>query len=223
MLHSSVELTKVDFGAGTSASHMSETDMSNGVVKRTTIADVCELTSKSSLWAKLLYALVDEYKPKLALELGTSVGISAGYLGSALRRHGGRLITIEGAQEIADVAQATVHALELDEIVDIKVGRFNDVLPTCLLPETELGFVFIDGHHDEIATQQYYQMIKPYLSPAAVLVFDDIHWSPGMQRAWSAIAADRDFGVTVDVIANGIAVLGPKEKSDYRYQLRGLN
>ncbi len=63
-------------------------------------------------------------------------------------------------------------------------------------------------------------MIKPHLAPGAVLVYDEIHWSSGMERAWAAIAADPDLCVIVDLTSIGIAVLGSDTKRAYRYHLR---
>jgi predicted O-methyltransferase YrrM len=223
LLASTQELTKVDFGAGAHDDTLTEAEMSAGVVKRTTVGDVCQLTSKQPWWARMLSAIVAEYQPTLALELGTSVGVSAAYQGGALARHGGRLVTMEGAPEIAEVAQGTVDALGLHEVVEVVVGRFGDVLPSFLEATDPLGYVFVDGHHDEHATQEYHRMIKPHLAPGAVLVYDDIHWSPGMERAWAAISADRDLSVTVDLTAIGIAVLGTDDKRAYRYVLRGTS
>jgi predicted O-methyltransferase YrrM len=223
LLASDENLTKVDFGAGAHDDHLTDAEMSAGVVKRTTVGDVCLLTSKQPWWARILYALVAEYQPALALELGTSVGVSAGYQGGALLADGGRLVSIEGAPEIAAVAQRTIDALGLHDVVDIVMGRFGDLLPPFLEKADPLGYVFVDGHHDEHATQEYHRLIKPHLAPGAVLVYDDIHWSPGMERAWAAISSDPELCVTVDLTAIGIAVLGDSDKHAYRYFLRGTN
>lgn len=217
LLASTEQITKVDFGAGARNEHLSEAEMSAGAVKHTNVADVCRLTSKKPWWARLLYALIAEYRPANALELGTSVGISAAYQGGALLGHGGRLVTMEGAQEIAAIAQSTLDAVGLDDVVDIVVGRFGDALPPFLESTEPLDYVFVDGHHDEFATQAYHRMIKPYVSPGAVLIYDDIHWSSGMRRAWAAISADPDVSVAVDLTVNGIAVLGTDPKRTYRY------
>lgn len=221
MLDSPATVTKVDFGAGTSDDQLSEADMSAGVVKQTTVADVCRLTSKRPWWGRILYALIAEYQPKNALELGTSVGVSAEYQGGALQRYGGHLVTMEGAPEIAAIAQTAIDSLGLGEVIDIMVGRFGDALPSFLESADPLDFVFIDGHHDENATQEYHRLIKPHLAPGAVLVYDDIHWSHGMERAWAAISADPDLCVTVDLTAVGVAILGSDVKKAYRYPLRG--
>lgn len=221
MLADTSAITMLDFGAGAPDQNLSDAEMSAGKVKNFTVAEFCRLTAKKPLWARILYALIAEYQPKVALELGTSVGVSATYQGGALQRYGGRLVTIEGAPEIARVARSTVEAVGLRDVVEVREGRFSDVLPSLLASTEPLDYVFVDGHHDEHATQEYHQMVKPHLAPGAVLVYDDIHWSPGMERAWAAISADPDLCVTVDLYSVGIAVLGTDAKHAYNYQLRG--
>lgn len=221
LLASTVEITKKDYGAGTRNTCLTETETSAGFTTRGTVADVCRSTSKSARWARLLYALVDEYRPANALELGTSLAISAMYQGGALRKHGGHMMTVEGAPEVATIARTEVESLGLRDVVGVVSGRFSDVLPQLLPSIGPLEYVFIDGHHDERATQDYHAMIKPYLSRGAVLVYDDIRWSSGMKRAWQAISADSDLCATVDLGAVGVAIREDEPKRAYRYHLRG--
>ncbi len=125
--------------------------MSAGVVQHTTVADFCRLTSKKAWWARVLYSLISEYQPAIALELGASVGVSAVVPGPGLQHHWGRLVTMEGAPEIAAIAQAAVDSVGLHGVVDIVVGRFADLLPSFLESTDPLGYVFVDGHHGEHA------------------------------------------------------------------------
>ena len=47
----------------------------------------------------------------------------------------------------------------------------------------------------------------PYLADGAVILFDDIAWSPGMRKAWAEIVADERVVATIDLHAIGIALL----------------
>ena len=55
---------------------------------------------------------------------------------------------------------------------------------------------------------QYFQQALPHLADDAVLVVDDIGWSPGMRRAWTEIENHPRVRVAVDLQALGVAVLG---------------
>jgi predicted O-methyltransferase YrrM len=177
----------VDFGAGSPQSNRSEEEMMRGVVVHTSVSE-CARASKDALWGTLLFMLVREYGFRRVLELGTNLGVSAAYQASALDLNGdnGRLITCEGAPELADRALANVRSLGLNNVRVIS-GRFADTLPRVCEYEGPFDFVFIDGHHDEAATLRYFEEILPHTVPGAAFVFDDIEWSAGMRQAWATV------------------------------------
>ena len=68
---------------------------------------------------KLLYLLVRMLDAKRVLELGTSLGYSAVWLGSALRATSGRLTSIEIKENFVQLARENMIAADLAETVDI--------------------------------------------------------------------------------------------------------
>lgn len=58
-----------------------------------------------------------------------------------------------------------------------------------MLADREFDLAFVDGHHDEQATLDYFALIRPRMRTGAVMAFDDIEWSDGMRRAWKEIRA----------------------------------
>ncbi|GHT10257.1 O-methyltransferase [Bacteroidia bacterium] len=195
-----------DFGAGNPDSKRSDDEMLKGITHSTTYGAIC-LGSKPSLWALLLFKLIKEFQPQTALELGTCIGISAAYQATSQKMNGkGTLITMEGAESIARLAEKNIASLHLDN-VKVVCGRFGDTLPKVLKENQTIDYVFIDGHHDENATVDYYEMLLPHLSPRALLVFDDISWSEGMKRAWKKISCDEKILLSVDLTMLGICVM----------------
>lgn len=211
-----------DYGAGTPDATRSAEQMRQGVVFEATVGDICRRASKPPFWTRLLFALVREYRPQRGLELGTCLGVSASYQGAALLLSGqpAQLYTLEGAAALVPRAQGNLDGLGLGALVQVVPGRFDQTLPTLLAAPAAIDYAFIDGHHDEHATIAYFEQLKPKLAPGAVLVFDDISWSPGMRRAWQVIAADPCFAVTLDLRAVGVGVLGTPRGAHYRYYLR---
>jgi predicted O-methyltransferase YrrM len=136
--------------------------------------------------------------------MGTSVGISAAYQAAGLELNGwGRLMTLEGAPEIAALARRNLSELGLERI-EVREGRFQDILGDAAREHGPLEFVFVDGHHDGEATVGYFGQLKPQLAPGATVIFDDIDWSPGMRRAWREISADDSVAVSADLGEIGI-------------------
>ncbi len=204
---SKARIDVLDYGAGRPGDNRSDEEMRAGVLTTAAVADVCA-ASKPAFWAVLLYHLVRRLQPSSALELGTCVGISAAYQGVAMARNGqGRLRTLEGAPSIAALAQQTFDAVGLDN-VEVVVGPFHETLSAALAAAAPLDFFFNDGHHDHDAVLRYFDEALPYLADGAVVVFDDISWSPGMRRAWTAIEAHPRVHASIDLRAMGITIIG---------------
>lgn len=204
---SKARIEVLDYGAGRPGDKRSEAEMRAGVRTTAAVADVCA-ASKPAFWAVLLYHLVRRLQPSSALELGTCVGISAAYQGVAMARNGrGRLRTLEGAPSIAELARQTFAAAGLDN-VEVVVGPFHETLDAALTAAAPLDFFFNDGHHDHDAVLRYFDEALPHLADGAVVVFDDISWSPGMRRAWTAIEAHPRVHASIDLRAMGVTIVG---------------
>ena len=174
------------------------------------LGEVCRRASAPRYKAMTLYGLVRGFAPGRALEMGTCVGISGAYQASALRHAGseGEMVALEGAPDLAAVAAETFATLGLDQI-EVRVGPFSETLPP-VLDEGPLAYAFVDGHHQEQATLDYFELLLPH-APGGLLVFDDIRWSDGMLRAWEQIAADPRVDLAIDLGSQGLAFTCPDE------------
>jgi predicted O-methyltransferase YrrM len=204
---SEIPVAMIDFGAGAPALDLTESAMNQGRVVTKTAGEFCRSASKPASWCLLLFKLVRHLKPAVCVELGTCLGISAAYLGAAQKlNQAGRVVTLEGAPALASLAKQHVLSLGLDNI-SVVVGRFQDTLADVVRSHRPLDFVFIDGHHEEKATLHYFEQVYPALSTRAVVVFDDIAWSDGMQKAWRSIEEDPRIQLSVDLSRVGVAVI----------------
>ena len=201
-------IQKTDFGAGTADSIRSADIEDDGVSVELTVGEISRDSSKPYIWALLLLKVVREFKPSLLIELGTSVGISGAYQASALKINNsdGNLITLEGDKAIAALAESNLDKLGLDNVTVVQ-GKFADSLDEVLSQNGPVDYVFVDGHHDEKATIAYFNQIKPHLASKAVVIFDDISWSPGMKRAWQQIEKNEDVNLSADLENIGICVM----------------
>lgn len=205
---SSRAIVRRDFGAGRPGAILTQAEMTEGVDVPDTVGHVCQLVSKSPFWCSVLFSLVRAVRPLSAVEMGTALGISAGYQAAALKLNGrGYLVSIEGDRGLAEIAASNLRELCLVN-TEIVVGRFQDALPRVLDAQRPIDYVFIDGHHDEQATLGYFELIQSSLAPNAMVVFDDIGWSEGMVRAWKRLSTDSRFLLSVDLGAMGICILG---------------
>lgn len=170
-----------------------------------TIAAACH-ASKPRLWCHLLYALVRLRRPAVGLELGANLGVSSAYQAAAMKDAGhGQLTTCDRSAARLKLARQLHEQIGLDN-VHYRQGPFDQTLPK-LLPELgTIDYAFIDGHHEKQPTLDYFDRIYPHLSDQAIVVFDDIVWSNGMEEAWASLTRDPRFAFTVDLFHVGLGV-----------------
>ncbi|MFY8024775.1 MAG: O-methyltransferase [Sediminibacterium sp.] len=197
-------ITVADFGAGSRL---------NATSSRT-ISSIAKSALKPKKFGQLLFRLVNHFAPTTILELGTSLGITTSYLAAA--NHRARVITMEGAPEIAQQAQRHFQHIGLQNIEQV-VGNFDDTLADVLKKNESLDFVFIDGNHRYEPTLRYFDMMKPYLHEHSVLIFDDIHWSKEMEQAWAAIKKDETVTLTVDLFFIGLVFFRKEQKEKQHF------
>ena len=198
----------VDYGAGPGHRYdTGQAEIDPVHIHTRTLGEVTR-SSKPPRWAYLLLRLIREVRPESVLKMGSNVGISACYQAAALELNGaGRLLTLEGAPVLATRSARSIEELALSHRASVIEGRFKDTLDNALDELKPIDMAFLDGCHLEAPTLNYTERILAVAAEEAVLVFDDIRWSPGMAAAWSTIAADPRFALTLDLRSLGIAVV----------------
>lgn len=196
-----------DFGAGNPDDDYSTEEMLEGIMRTAALSDSMKSATRKR-WALILMKLIQAFPPIHCLEFGTHVGISACYQGAALKMNndGGKLITLEGANSLAEIARNNLQSLNIDNVT-VRVGRFADTLQPALDELEIIHYAFIDGHHEEHATIGYFEQLLPYLADEAVLVFDDHHWNEGMTRAWEYVVDHERVHTAVDMMPFGVALV----------------
>ena len=94
---------------------------------------------------KILYDLVLKNKYKKAVEIGTSTGLSAIWIGWALSKTGGKLITIEIDEGRHQKALVNFREAGLDEYIDARLADAHELVETIKGP---FDFVFSDADKD---------------------------------------------------------------------------
>lgn len=196
-----------DFGAGSSKPE--------GYERR--LSDIAKNALKPPRFGQLFYRMARYYKPGVALELGTSLGITTAYLAEGNEQ--GRVITMEGAPGIAAAARQHFKQLGLDRIELIE-GNFDDTLGPLLSTLPSLDLAYIDGNHRLEPTLRYYRQMQPLLHTDSILIFDDIHWSPEMEAAWEALRKDPRVTCSVDLFYIGMLFFRTEFKIPQHFTIR---
>lgn len=180
------------------------------------VASIVQNSSISERHGRLLFRLVEFFKPRTIIELGTSVGISSLYMSTAFPE--ASMFTIEGCTAKSEQAAVNFEALKVTNILQ-HIGRFDIVLPDIIKQAGKVDFAFIDGNHTYKATIANFESLLTISHNDTVFVFDDIHWSAGMQKAWNEITDHVRVTVSIDLFRMGIVFLR-KELSRQKFVIR---
>ncbi|HUJ74829.1 MAG TPA: O-methyltransferase [bacterium] len=164
--------------------------------------------SVSSSQGKLLHVLALACGAKRILEIGTLAGYSTIWMARALPRDG-RLLSIEYNAEHAQIARTNVERAGLSDVVEVRVGRALEVLPSLQkekLPPFDM--VFIDA--DKLPYDQYFQWALKLSRPGSLIVADNVVRGgrvleanssddniKGARRFLKLLAASREVDATV--------------------------
>jgi len=193
-------ITITDFGTG-----------KNKPQKRT-ISELAKTSNQPSI-SRLLYNIASRYNPKTILELGTNLGIGTLHLWAAVPES--RIITLEGCPEISRKAKDNFLKLHADKI-ELITGPIEETLSPLLTKVDSIDLLFIDANHQYQATTDYFLKCLPKLYSQSIVIFDDIHWSREMERAWKQIIAHEKVTLSIDLFRAGVAFLNPVlTKSNY--------
>lgn len=205
LLHNSETIAITDFGSG------SKVFTSN----KRPIQQIAKTSGTTLKRAQLLYRLMAYFEPKHVLELGTSLGI--GTHAMALSQPETQIVSIEGCPEISKIADQQLTAFQIENVT-LKTGRFSEVLPS--LEQSHWDLVFFDGHHDKDATLDYFNRLLPSAHNDTIFIFDDIHWSKGMEAAWELIKKHPHVTVTIDTFFWGFVFFRKEQvKEDFVIRL----
>lgn len=165
--------------------------------------------------AKLLNRVVSYLNCETALELGTSLGL--GSLAICLENNV-RLTTLEACPNTRNRAQQLFEKFNCQKKISAVNTDFQSYLDQ-ISSSQKFDLVFIDGHHSYAATLSYFKQLLKHKHNDSVFVFDDIHWSKGMEKAWAEICQSEEVKVSLDTFQWGF-VFFRKEQAKEHFRIR---
>ena len=154
--------------------------------------------------AQLLQILILHGRCRRVLEIGTSNGFSALWLGEAVRRipQAAPLVTIEREAEKAAEARANVARAGLEDWVDVRVGDATAVIAELPGP---FDAVFFDA--DRVSAPAQLRLLLPKLAPDVLLLADNVFSHPDEIAPYLAAVAELpDFSSVTVPIGKGLHV-----------------
>ncbi len=184
--------------------------------KQKSIKRLVEEGSLPDKYGKLLFRLINNLAPESIIELGTGTGMSTLYL--ALPNSNTRVVSIDGNSELHEVAKNLFEIAGVNN-VELRTGSFQQQLPDVLSSLEQVDFILFDGNHRYDATLEYFELCLKKIHNDSVFVFDDIHWSPEMNKVWKEIVSRPEITVSVDLFRIGI-VFFRRECTKHHYLVR---
>ncbi len=204
LLKDNRDITLTDLGAGSTIN----------TLPTRKVKDIAKNSSKHPKYGRLFYRMVQYYKPESIIELGTSLGLSTIYFAKA--NPSIKTYTLEGCPNTLSIAKENFKQLQIGNI-ETSIGDFKTTLPTVLEKTKKANMVFFDGNHQEEPTLAYFEMCLKYKTNQSVFIFDDIHWSEGMTKAWNKIKGHPETVVTLDLFFLGIVFFDTRlTKQDFK-------
>lgn len=189
-----------DLGAGSRISNKNERS----------IASIAKHSASPLKFSVFLQKLIVFSGAETVWELGTSLGLNTLYMA---KNKGTQVLTFEGDPSLAQMAQK--HFVQFGaENIQLLEGNIDQSLPSALQATEQIDLVYLDANHGFSPTLDYFHQLVPKMSPKGIMVFDDIHWSREMSRAWKEIKSQQRQSLSIDLFEAGIIFLDqdlPKE------------
>lgn len=152
---------------------------------------------------KILHDLIVKNGYKSALEIGTSTGHSTVWIAWALRKTGGKLITIELDEARQKKAIENLEAAGLSEFVEFRLGNAHALVKEVKGP---IDFVFSDADKDWYV--QYFNDIDPKLSKGGSFTAHNVLQNlSGIREYLEAVQSNPAYDTRIDhTSSSGIAI-----------------
>ena len=195
-----IEVT--DFGAG-SRVFKSNTRAINQIARNAGI---------SKKRAELLFRITNYFQPESILEIGTSLGLATSAL--SLGNVKSKITTLEGCPNTLHVAQKQFEEFGFNNITSINT-EFSCYLKNYQIAISNYQLIYFDGNHSKEATLEYFELLLPTINNETVWIFDDIHWSKGMEAAWEIIKSHPNVTVSIDTFQWGLVFFRTEQPKEH--------
>lgn len=160
--------------------------------------EVQNTNDRQNLYYQWLACLIRLLKPKQVIELGAAAGISTMMMATELDKDA-KLYSVDNDPQIAwkwmsreypQVVKILGDTRDIDIwLVTLSVSEHGSAKTFLDLKHTDIWF--FDSLHTEEQLRAELELYKPYFKKGAVLVFDDIHINPGMEKVWNELEYDK--------------------------------
>jgi predicted O-methyltransferase YrrM len=152
---------------------------------------------------QFLYFIVNLLQPSKILELGTSIGYSALWMGIAAQNYGGHIDTLEYYDEKIKIAKSYIEKADLKETITVHKKKILKYLE-----DTDVAYDFIFMDADKGNYLSYYNFIKEKSNQDCVIFVDNAgNFKHRMQDLIEEVKTDNSVSVSFLNMDNGILMI----------------
>lgn len=152
----------------------------------------------------IITGIIQKYKPRNILEIGTLYGYSAILMADTLKGADGKVVTIEMDKSIADIARKNIADANLLDKIDVIVGNSLDEIPRL---NSKFDLLFLDAAKNEYL--KYLELAqKNDLKRGTIVVADNVEISKNEMQDYleyvrnSTIYKSKTIETTVEFTPN---------------------
>jgi predicted O-methyltransferase YrrM len=164
-------------------------------------------------YGALLFRLVNFFKCRNVLQIGSSTGMMSLYLALPLR-NSCECYALEERQGLQNSVRTFVenHSLKKLHLVE---GAYKESLTGLKSKFKSFDFIFINTGGDSEKTWEAFHLTETFISPDTVIVIDSIRKDKAMKRLWREIKNRPDVGQTIDLFSLGLVFFNTRSHKQH--------
>lgn len=175
-----------------------------GKVGEGQIREVKNENDKPNLYLQWLACLVKLTKPTQIVELGAAAGISTIMMVSEIAKDA-KIYSVDFDPRIAWIWMDREYPQVTKILGDTREPGIWNLKKTPNLSKTDIWF--FDSLHTQDQLEAELKLYTQFFKKGAILVFDDIHMNPGMEKVWNDLPYDkRDISTPCHWSGFGVAI-----------------
>ena len=171
--------------------------------------------TQSKNYGALLFRLVNFFKCRNILQIGSSTGLMSLYLALPLRK----ICDCYAMEERVGLLEPILTFEEKYSLTNLHCveGSYADNLNRLSAKITYFDLIFINVMGDSEKTLGALNLVESFISPETILVIDNIKQNKSMKKLWQEIKNRSDVRLTIDLLSLGLVFFNTKlHKQNYK-------
>ena len=149
----------------------------------------------------ILYKLIKYFQPSTMMDIGGTETFNARYLAAGNPQGEVYVLKIKAEKENKE---QNIFQQQSNKNIQVIEGNIIETLPSLLLNQKKLDFIFIDGLENHQTLIEVFMLLKNHIHEDSIIIIDYIHHSSTRLQEWNEIIAYPSVSVSTDFFTFGI-------------------